>query len=343
MKKYQTQAAMADYAHAVQGVQPQTAAFELLARVHIKETNTMALSTLSGDEQSVVLDLLRNTLEPQLVIYFSSASKELRALLTPAAQQQLRADYEEATALCLKAGMRDCKELREATVIQWGRKGLSAADLSTLAKLGEVLPALKTLDLAEPNGSADPDGVQRLAEGLVAGALPAVDTLCILSMRVGDAGASAIAAALDRGALPRLKILQLMNAAIGDAGLAALAPALRRRPGLEKLCLGANPFGDKGLAALVAPPPPATGTPPPPAGALKKLRELDLEDTQVNDAGCAALAAALDSGAMPALEKLELVHIRASDVAKAAVYASTASILPTWQGLFGTSGLHWCT
>ena len=32
---------MADYADAVQGVQPQTAAFELLARVHIKEKNTI--------------------------------------------------------------------------------------------------------------------------------------------------------------------------------------------------------------------------------------------------------------------------------------------------------------
>jgi len=32
-------------------------------------------------------------------MYFSSASKELRALLPPAAQQQLRTDYEAATAL----------------------------------------------------------------------------------------------------------------------------------------------------------------------------------------------------------------------------------------------------
>ena len=34
-------------------------------------------------------------------MYFSSASKELRALLPPAVQQQLRADYEEAAALLL--------------------------------------------------------------------------------------------------------------------------------------------------------------------------------------------------------------------------------------------------
>jgi len=59
----------------------------------------MALSALSGDEQGIILGQVRNALEPRLVMYFSSASKELRALLPPAAQQQLRTDYEAATAL----------------------------------------------------------------------------------------------------------------------------------------------------------------------------------------------------------------------------------------------------
>ena len=99
----------------------------------------MSLSTLSGDVQGIILGQLRNTLEPRVVMYFSSASKELRALLTPAMQQQLRTDYEEATALCLKMGMRDCKELREAKKLHLQRKGLSAADLGTLATLGTVL------------------------------------------------------------------------------------------------------------------------------------------------------------------------------------------------------------
>ena len=49
----------------------------------------MALSKLSGDEQGIILDQLRSTLEPRLVMYFSSASKELRVLLTPAVRQQL--------------------------------------------------------------------------------------------------------------------------------------------------------------------------------------------------------------------------------------------------------------
>ena len=102
---------------------------------------------------------------------------------------------------------------------------------------------------------------------------------------------------------------------------------MRRRPALEILFLCGNPFGDEGLAALLAPPPPPAGTPPPPAGALKKLEELDLGDTQVSNAGCATLAAALDSGALPALEELYLFGIPASAAAKAAVYAARANLV----------------
>ena len=156
----------------------------------------MALSKLSGDEQGIILGQLCNTLEPRLAMYFSSASTELRPLLTPAVRQQLRDDHEVAAALCVKVGMRSCKELREARGICWGNKGLSAADLATLGLLGSVLPALETLYLGETSGSAGPDGVQRLVEGLVAGALPAVTFLSTYIMHVGDAGASALAAAL---------------------------------------------------------------------------------------------------------------------------------------------------
>ena len=109
----------------------------------------MALSNLSGDEQGIILGQLCSTLEPRLAMYFSSASSELRALLPPAVRQQLRADYEAAAALCLKMGMRSCKELREATSVHCEDRGLSEADLATLATLGSVLPALKKLILAE--------------------------------------------------------------------------------------------------------------------------------------------------------------------------------------------------
>ena len=265
----------------------------------------MALSKLSGDEQGIILGQLCNTLEPRLAVYFSSASSELRALLTPALRQQLRVDHETAAALCHKVGMSSCKELREATRVWWVDKFLTAADLATLGTLGSVLPALEWLRLAEScilnHSTFNIDGVQRLAEGLAAGALPAVIYLDINGMQIGDAGASALAAALGRGALPRLKILALNNAAIGDAALVALAPALRQLPALEILALVGNPFGDEGLAALVAPPLPA-GVPPPTTGGLTKLKQLHLRKTQVTDAGRAAVTAAFDSGALPALE-----------------------------------------
>jgi hypothetical protein len=99
---------------------------------------------------------------------------------------------------------------------------------------------------------------------------------------------------------------------------------LRRRPALEQLFLSENPFGDEGLAALVAPPPPA-GALPLPTGGLKELMRLNLDYTQVSDAGCAALAAALDNGALPALEELSLNGIPASVAAQEAVDAALAS------------------
>ena len=92
-------------------------------------------------------------------------------------------------------------------------------------------------------------------------------------------------------------------------------------PALTVLNLSGSPLGDEGLAALVLPPPPA-GALPPPAGGLKKLRRLFLRSTQVTDAGCATLASALDSGALPALEDLRMDRIPASDAAEEAVDAA---------------------
>ena len=288
----------------------------------------MALSKLSGDVQGIILGQLCNPLEPRLAVYCSSASKELRLLLTPAMRQKLRTDHEAAAALCRKVGMRSCKELREAVLVSWSVKGLSTPYLATLGTLGSVMPALRHLNLNEncydPYDASIPD-VQPLVAGLNAGALPAATRLNLFGMHVGDAGALELGAALGRGALPRLKSLALANAAIGDAELVALAPALRRLPALEHLSLIGNPLGDEGLAALVAPPPPA-GAPPPPAGGQTKFKQLFLCYTEVTDAGCAALAAALDSGALPALELLDLDGIPASATAIATVYEARASL-----------------
>ena len=272
----------------------------------------MALSMLSGDQQRSVFHRVCNLLDPRDAVAFSSVDRELRAS-TEALLKQLITDHEAATALCHKVGLRSCKELREAKHVNCFNKGLSATDLTTLGTLGSVLPALESLYLGEHSRAAD--GMRRLAEVLSAGALPAVTYLSIGHMHVGDAGASALAAALGRGALPRLKTLYLANGAITDAALVALAPALQRLPALEVLVLSNNPFSDEGITALLAPPPPA-GAPPPQTGVLTKLY---LSGTQITDAGCAALAAAFDSGVLSALEKLGLRGTPASAAAKAAV------------------------
>jgi len=282
----------------------------------------MALSELSGDEQGVLFVQLCNVLDPGIAVALSSVNNELRTA-TQVPLQQLKTDHKAAAALCRKLGHWNCKELREAKVVNWISKGLTADKLKLLGTLGSVLPARETLYVHEP--AAGPDGVRQLAAGLGAGALPAVTDLRMFDMHVGDAGASALAAALGKGALPRLQHLVLSSAAIGDAGLVALAPALRQRPALESLYLAGNPLGDEGLAALVAPPPPAEA-PPPPTGGLAKLKELHLSRTQITDAGCGTLAAALDSGALPTLEKLFLNGIPASAAAKAAVYAARPNL-----------------
>ena len=274
----------------------------------------MTLCLLGDDALGVILEGLCNPLEPIDAVGFGSVSHRLRAL-TQALRDQLRADHEVASALCRKVGLRSCEELREARVVSLYKTGLTTADLKLLFTLGSALPALEKSILHESSEEACPEGVQRLVAGLGAGALPAVVDLS-LGMHVGDAGALALAAALGRGALPRLEALTLCYNAIGDAGLVALAPALRRLPALEELCLEGNPFGDEGLATLV--------TPPQPAGALTKLKELSLSHTQVSDAGCAALASALDSGAMPALWGVYLDGTPASAAAKAAVCEALA-------------------
>eukprot|EP00964_Phaeocystis_antarctica_P034407 scaffold19563_cov66-Phaeocystis_antarctica.AAC.2 len=279
-------------------------------------------------------------LEPRVALAVSNASQRLweqgptqqllQGLWEPTQRllQLLGVEHEAATVLCTKMRMRSCKALRESNMVGCQKQRLTVADLTTLGTLGAVLPKLKHLCLRDPADAAGPDGVQRLAEGLGTGALPALISLEVnwglgSSMHVGDAGASALAAALGRGALLRLNRLFLCRAAIGDAGLVALAPALRRRPALEELTLHHNPFGDEGIAALVAPPLPV-GAPPPPAGALTKLRTLDLRYTQITDAGCAALTAALDNDMLPALANLNLVGTPVSAAARAVVQVALA-------------------
>jgi len=286
------------------------------------ELESRAWDALPDEIHQLIFGQLCNALDPRSAVAYSSASRGLRELMQRVGAgagksllQQLKEENAATAALCLKVGVRSCKALREAKEIDWENKGLSATDLATLGKLIPVLPALVELCLYERSDSAGPNGGQ-LVEGLGVGALPAFTHLLLRNVCVGDAGASVLAAALERGALPRLKYLELGDAAIGDAGLVALAPALRRRPALDVLDLCGNPFGDEGLAALVAPP--LADAPPPQAEVLAQLTWLYLDGTQITDAGCAHLASRLRSGALPALCNLRL-YIPASDAAIDAV------------------------
>ena len=68
----------------------------------------------------------------------------------------------------------------------------------------------------------------------------------------------------------------------------------------------------QGLVSLLA---------PPTAGVLPTLEDLDLQDNQITDEGCAALGSSLGNGALPALNKLELDDNPASQQARDAVLA----------------------
>ena len=275
-----------------------------------------SLSVLSDDELELVFKGICNPFDPRVAMAFGTVSRWMYAI-TQVARQQLRAQNEAAIALCLKAGIPSCKQLREATTARWiNLVELTVAELAMLGAMGSVVPALKSLYLFDNDVASE--GVRRLVEGLGSGALPAGTRLVLGSMQMGDAGAAALAAALGRGALPRLKSLRLCYTAIGDAGLVALAPVLRQLPALEDLLFMHNPLGDEGIAALVAPQLPA-GAPPTTTGVLTKLKVLAFNSSQVSDASCAALVAALDSRTLPALDTICLHGTPASAAAKAAV------------------------
>ena len=98
--------------------------------------------------------------------------------------------------------------------------------------------------------------------------------------------------------------------------VAAMQPPLPLGTTIDVLCPAACHSSICGGG--VAPPPPAGA--PPPAEGLKQLKVLWLNSTQITDAGCATLAAALNSGALPVLERLYLIGTPASATAKDAVH-----------------------
>ena len=114
----------------------------------------VTFSVLSDDVLGVIFGLLCNVLEPCVAVDFSSACRGQRAL-TQGLRQQLRTEHEVAAMLCLKMGMRSCKELREAKMINWFNTSLTAADLALLGTLGSLLPAHRHRAAQQPDRQTD--------------------------------------------------------------------------------------------------------------------------------------------------------------------------------------------
>ena len=85
-------------------------------------------------------------------------------------------------------------------------------------------------------------------------------------------------------------------------------PVLRQLPQLTGLTMWSNQIGDEGLAALIA---------QPMKGVFESLERLDLSMSCITDAGCAAFAAVLRSGALPELKEVDLRDVNNADFSPA--------------------------
>ena len=115
------------------------------------------------------------------------------------------------------------------------------------------------------------------------------------SNKIGPAGAETLAAALGRGAMPKLEELLIFANPIGVQGATALAAPLRKLPALKMLSLARCEIGDEGVASLFA----NLGK-----DDFKKLEMLYVNNEMTDDVtekGCATIATAIESGAMPEL------------------------------------------
>jgi uncharacterized protein (TIGR02996 family) len=129
--------------------------------------------------------------------------------------------------------------------------------------------------------------------------LTGLQTLDLGLSGLGDEGLQAV---LAPGMLPSVNELILSNNQVGTAGCEAIAA---HAPPVEKLQLGWNKQGFKGVRALAGSP------------RLRSLRHLDLDHSMPGDKGCAALAA---SGI--ALETLDLRRARVGPEGARALAAS---------------------
>ena len=253
---------------------------------------TGPLGALSHDELGVIFDGLADPLQPVVAVALSSTCPGLRTPLR-AALEVLQERHARAVALCRKVG-RNCAELRGAGELDWINRGLTAADMATLAMIlcTNGLLRLQRLDL--PFNRFGNAGMQALCEGLSRGGAPSLRVLNLNSNQLGPAGAEALAAALHRGAMPKLEVLWLGGNPIGNQGVASLVLALRTLPVLKNLRLTFCEIGDEGVSSLFA----NLGK-----DDFKALESLDFRHNKITQKGLPSkLTAALDAtGGMPKL------------------------------------------
>ena len=152
-----------------------------------------------------------------------------------------------------------------------------------------------------------------LADAFAKGALDKLILLILDSNKIGDVGLQALANALGNGALASLKELHLDFNQIGDVGMSALADAVSKG-GLDHLTVywrptALSPCLRLGIHTLL------TET----FCLMCHMQELSLYNNKISDAGLTALAKAVESGALPQLEKLWLGGNSIGDVGLSAL------------------------
>ena len=184
------------------------------------------------------------------------------------------------------------KELRR--VHQWCKKQVRKIDLLADNSSRDIC---NWQNLREPDGGA-------MASVITWGLCSKTWNLLMSSTRLGDAGCAKLAPAFAvMGAMPALHSLSLASMGIGDAGVLVLtdawnAGALRH---LFFLDFAENPFGDKGSLALVK---------CFCSGGLDGLNDLHLTNPRFTDVFGDAMAAALADGALPKLRRLIMRYFR---------------------------------
>ena len=282
-----------------------------------EDDSSCHLLALSHDELGVVVDGLADPLQPVVAVALSSTCKALLAPLR-AALEVLKQRHEKAAALCRKGWAyieqpAGCAYLRTTQSVVWINKKLSNDDMATLAMILRTngLPSLASLHLGD--NAFDDAGLRPLIDLMQLGSLPLLINLGLQRVQFGPLHTEALGAAF--GAMPKLEWLDLQNTyPLGETsprgGMNVLARPLRKLHKLKMLGLNWTHVDDEGVALLLA----DLRT-----GDFQALEFLQLSHNKITDVGCGKLADALKAGALPRVREVDLNGNPASDGATAAV------------------------